>query len=163
MSDKKLLTPQRFGGIVALGLAAVCAVFGVYLPSRVVLVSGEWTATPCTILTSVVAENEETEPWGNNTRAYTVFEPAITYRYTIDGQAYTSSAVSLKAAQSRDRAWAEEVVARYPVESEKTCYVDTQKPELAVLEPITRGAEQYVFAAGAAVMFLTGLYLVIRG
>lgn len=163
MADEGFLTVPRFAGLISIGLAGVCGFFGVFLPARVATGSAGWTATPCTILFSEVAEEEKTEPWGNNTRTFKVYSPAITFAYEVDGTRHTSSTVSLKAGASRDDSWAREMVDKFPVDTDQTCYVDPDNPDAAILEPLTRGYEQYVFAAGTLVLLATGLFLLIRG
>jgi hypothetical protein len=55
------------------------------------------------------------------------------------------------------------MVDKFPVDTDQTCYVDPDNPDAAILEPLTRGYEQYVFAAGTLVLLATGLFLLIRG
>lgn len=163
MTKRQAFPAQRFMGTVAIALAGVCFYFGAWIPLRVSNLNTTWTPTACVVLSSEVAERTDTEPYGNTTRSYTVYEPAITYQYTVDGEQYTSSTVSLSGEGTRDASAVEAIVARYPVGAERSCLVDPTNPDAAILEHHPRGLEEYVFAAGALVLLLTGLFLIFKG
>lgn len=68
---------------------------------------------------------------------------AVSYRYTVNGQEYTSDRYSFNAFSSSDSAWARSAVRDYPAESERTCYFDPAKPNRAVLKRGIDGSDVF--------------------
>jgi len=162
MSARWSVRAGRWAGVIAVLLAVVVVVFGVGAPLVQSGKYGAWAETRCTIVESYVQERTETEPWGNDTREFTVYAPQITYAYTWDGEEYESSGLGQLKKQSRDEAWADSIVNAFPEGAERTCYVNPSNPQEAALE-VQGGPEAWAFGLAAIILVLFGVWLLIRG
>jgi len=80
----------------------------------------------------IVQGTEIVETCGSGARSGTVFQPVVTYEYSVDGQNYTGKRImSLDIASSA--AYARGVIAKYPVGAIVTVYYDSCSPQDAVL------------------------------
>ncbi|MBK7878770.1 MAG: DUF3592 domain-containing protein [Planctomycetes bacterium] len=123
-------------GLVALG-------FVVRLQSRLEA-SNRWTEAPCTILAASSAFESD------------AFHVHVTYRYVVDSIEHTSDQVAFSDSGDRDHARA--VLARHPVGSTSTCWVNPADPSDAVLE--RRVDNAWVGVLLGVVFVLVGLFLV---
>jgi hypothetical protein len=146
---------SRLFGVLALVLSGVIFAFGVIPP----LLGGaaQWTPTPCTIIESYVESRQETEPWGNSVRMFTLYLPYVRYTYTFEGALYESTQLSIHGSDSdRDPVRAQRVVDAFPPDSVHTCYVDPDAPHVAVLiQRETRAP--WLYAVGGAILALFGV------
>lgn len=100
----------------------------------VVLILGEgfrqiapwrWVETPCTIISSTVAETDDEED---------PYRPLIRYGYEVDGRSYESSQLSRGSGVTASYDRARDRSAHYRAGAAATCWVDPDHPGLAVLE-----------------------------
>ncbi len=84
-----------------------------------------WTETPCRIIQSEVAKEQ------NRSKPYCA---AITYRYDYQGETYDSDQLELKPEYSGDYQKAQALIDRYPVDSVAVCYVNPVDPAQAILQ-----------------------------
>lgn len=87
--------------------------------------STSWPATEATITRSEVVQDNS----GGKIR----FEPKISYSYTVDNQAYSSSQVAFRGFGTPIREHADELTATYPVGAKVQAYYNPQKPSSATL------------------------------
>lgn len=93
-----------------------------------------WEEVPCTILHSKVGENKKED----------AFCAEITYKYVINYKKYTGERIYFSDNPSAvSFAEAKTLVGRYPEKSQKTCLVNPENPEDAVLE--LGSAMKYVY------------------
>ena len=146
---------SRLFGVLALLLSVVVFVFGV-APEFTGGAAG-WTPTACVVLESYVESRQDTEPWGNSMRLFTVYLPYVRYTYSFGGAEYESDVVSLQASDSaRDPARAQRIVDTYPPGTSQTCYVDPDAPHQAVLHQRSSTAP-WLFAAGGTLLAVFGI------
>jgi hypothetical protein len=79
------------------------------------------------------------------------FYPAVEVRYSVGGQTYTTSLVSLDGI-AMSHADALDVCNTYPTNSQVVVYYNPKKPSFAVLVPGTQGGA--IVAAAVAIFFL---------
>lgn len=91
------------------------------------LSSMKWSETPCLILTSGVKEH--------SSRNGTTYSVDISYRYTVKGREYESRRYSSFGGSSSGRAGKQAVAGRYPVGSQRVCFVNPENPSEALLKP----------------------------
>jgi hypothetical protein len=115
---------RQVWGLVVVGVVFVVVVLGVFVWETVPLFT--WKPVPAVVLRSDVNPIKA----GNGSSSYL---PAITYRYVIGGQTYTSSTVSLLTS-ARDEASARLVIGRYGLGDTVTAYVDPEHPSRAFVE-----------------------------
>jgi len=137
---------------MAVPIGAVCMVFGVigYVRAQQ---STSWPSVEGRITSSEVRSEQVTGSGASRTRrmrhshSVTVYYPAITYEYTVDGRKFSSSRGTFAAWRNDASSWehaadsrrAEAICRRYPVGKVVTAYHDPTDPEFAVLEPgVTR-------------------------
>jgi hypothetical protein len=123
--------------LIAVGLLAaaffVGGIWGVWHGSGAVWIavaSTRWPGVPGLITASWVSEVTP-----GDEHADTLYQAAVTYRYTIAGRALTGTSIRLVPFASADRSHADEDVSRYPVDAEVTVYYDPARPEVSTLEP----------------------------
>lgn len=89
-----------------------------------------WTPTPC-VITHVEAVTRGVEQVSRRDKPYAV---AIAYEYTFQGQSFTSTTLRKDYKGSDTYEDCVEVVRKFSVDSNQTCYVDPNNPSSAVLE-----------------------------
>jgi hypothetical protein len=83
---------------------------------------------------SVTIENHTTTGSGRYSSTSTSYRPKVTFDYTVDGRAFTSSTVTpVETWGAHD--WAAAVAARFPAGSRATAYYDPASPARAFLLP----------------------------
>jgi hypothetical protein len=109
-------------------LAAGCALsyFLLWRPVTRFVAAQSWQATPCTIESSQVEESSDSDG--------TTYKVAVTFTYVgSDGREYSSSRYDFMGVSSSGYDGKAAVVARYPVGTRTTCWVDPENPGEAVL------------------------------
>jgi hypothetical protein len=88
---------------------------------------------PCTIVTGGVKSSRRS---GAHSGSVNTYSPDILFRYEWEGHVWHSSWVdfSRNSVRSSDRGSSEETVARFPAGSRQKCWVDPERPWVAVLE-----------------------------
>ena len=84
-----------------------------------------WSSFPCTILSSSVASHR-----GDDSTTYSV---KISYRYEIEGRAYTADRYRFEAGSDSNRKEKQEIVRQHPAGAQTVCYVNPASPNDAVL------------------------------
>lgn len=84
-----------------------------------------WTERPCRILSSEVSESRDSDS--------TTYGVAIRYEYTFDDRRFEGDRYDFARISDGDRGEKALIVARYPVGSEATCWVDPKDPSRSVL------------------------------
>lgn len=147
---------QRRYDVVAFGLLFLSLVgyfsYG-YVRSywRQVQAARSYRAVPAVVVSADVAERGSSA-----TTRGTSYMPRIVTRYDTAGQSYESDRYFFTGTGWRDRASAQDVVARYPVGSVVEVYVDPDDPRSAILDrtpPDSRAAWPLV----ALILFPLGL------
>ena len=131
-----------FGSLFMLvGLAVI--VTQIVMPWLSARASSDWKQTPCKILSSNIEEHH-----GDRT----TYSVDIEYEYSVANQTYRSSRYDFST-MSRSRKACREIIAKYPVGQQSTCYVDRDAPDGAVL------ARTALFAWPISV--LGGIFIVV--
>lgn len=94
-------------------------------PVGLVLAARSWQETPCTIVSSRVAESSDSDG--------TTYKVDITFAYAAGGGEYRSSRYDFLDVSSSGYDGKKAVVDRYPPGSRAICYVDPEDPGRAVL------------------------------
>lgn len=145
MADRQqALSVNRFAGFEGLGKLFGCfvALFGIAFSSIFFGVGclflyfiaiqphlefrevQNWQATACTITHSQIDQR-------NGGQA------EIAYEYVIDGQTYTNDRIQITSMTTNNRDAAEKLAARYPVNSQQTCYYNPENPQQSILDRTT--------------------------
>ncbi|HEX9558578.1 MAG TPA: DUF3592 domain-containing protein [Reyranella sp.] len=101
---------------------------------RTATAAARWPTTPGTILSSIAESHRTLVPRGRG-QTIVVWSPVVEYSYGVDGRNYHSSRLAFGGDVASSRAFADEIVARYPVGHEVTVHFDPANPSFAVLEP----------------------------
>lgn len=140
---------------VALGLVFAAVAWTHILPYREDLTGAE--QVDAVVLSSGVVES-------TNAEGQRVYEPTVTYRYTVEGTEYTSESVFPGDVNPvRDESRAREIVARYPEDAAVTAHVNADDPTSAFL--VEQSAPLW-FWGGPVVgvlLALYGVYAVVLG
>lgn len=107
---------------VLLGLSLLVASWHLYQHTSE---TSRWPTTTCVIESSTVQQYL--------TRV-TMYYPAVTYSYTVDGTAYSGNMIRLNQESSARLQDATERAAQYPVGSTVTVHYNPQNPSVAVLD-----------------------------
>lgn len=113
-----------------------------------------WPPAKGTILSSEVKIETQTSHRGSHPSTFTFYRPSVTYNYEYQGKSYQSRRI-IAADINWPKKEAEEAVARYPVHSEVTVWVNPARPKIAVLERGMAGKSRkyrLVFLIGALIM-----------
>jgi hypothetical protein len=156
---RNMKTNKRVGSwyLTAVGLA-LCVVSGLFLwlMGRSFLRAREmshWPQLPCLILKSEVSERKIGDTVAPDYRF------SVLYRYDYEGFDFESDRWGLRGSMPRsERESVEELVARYPVGSRQTCWVNPKNPSLAVLQPDSRAAGYSLWFPG--LFFLGGVGMI---
>jgi hypothetical protein len=92
-----------------------------YVPADATIVSGE------------VQRRESSGGSGSNRRTSVSYGPAVTYRYDVGGQSYTSDDLRPTGTETGSQSWAEGVVGRFPPGSRQTIWHDPRDPAKSFL------------------------------
>lgn len=122
--DSSVVTSIFFGIFFLVGLAALY--FLGARPAMQVLAARDWIATPCTIERSRVVSHRSDDG--------VTYSIDILFRYEAGGETCRSDRYKFAGGASSGSAGKSAVVRRFPVGSEKTCYVDPDDPHKAVIE-----------------------------
>lgn len=107
----------------------------------------QWTPTPCTILKSEIREQKE------NLNAPTEWLPVVEYTYLIDNESYRGNKIRIVDGPSKDKAQAEEVLAKYRPGQSGTCFVNPAHPEQALLQLETKAS---IYTLWFPLLFVVG-------
>ena len=110
---------------------------------------GREGATWPTVEGTIVGSRLETTRSSDTTK----YQPAIRYRYTVDGESHEGHGVSL-VTSSTSRAKAETLLARYPMGSTVQVHVDPDNPGRSVIDPSIGGSVCFILIAGVACLLL---------
>jgi hypothetical protein len=114
-----------------------------------------WFPVQGRVLGSEVEIETSTSNVGSQHDTYTSYYPRVTYAYEYGGESYESRRI-IVANINWPKKEAEAAVARYPVNSEVTVWVDPLHPKMAVLEPGMEGKSQkYIM------VFLVGMFFLL--
>jgi len=122
-----------------------------------------WPPAKGTILSSEVKIETRTSHSGSLPSTFTFYRPSVTYNYEYQGQSYQSRRI-IVADINWPKKEAEEAVARYPVHSEVTVWVNPARPKIAVLERGMEGKSQkyqLVFLIGALFMLVAIVFWLV--
>ena len=92
-----------------------------------------WTPARGTIQSSEVKKETRTSHGGSHRTTFTFYRPSVTYNYEYQGKNYQSRRI-IVADINWPKKEAEDVIARYPVNSNITVWVNPTRPKIAVLE-----------------------------
>lgn len=144
---------ERRRGIATAALVALVIGGGIgtwFLSVRpvagVVAASG-WDETACRVLSSRVRTHRGSED--------TTYSVDVLYAYTVDEREYRTNRYDFLGGSSSGYAGKQAVVARYPVGSRATCFVDPSDPALAVLDRSLRA--KYLLGAIPAALAIGGM------
>jgi hypothetical protein len=112
-----------FSVFLAFGLVFVY--FFLIRPLSLVVAARQWTATPCTVVSSSVRTHR-----GDDSTTYSV---DILYRYEFGGRGYRANRYDFIGGSSSGRSGKEAIIRRYPPGGSAVCYVDPGRPSQAVL------------------------------
>jgi hypothetical protein len=147
----KIVATLFFGVFFAMGLLFLVILIGETYRD---LATWRWNPTPCTILTSGVAQTESDNP----------YTAEITYAYSVEEREYVGSRVTRSHDGSSNYEKAQRRVLTYPAGSAATCYVNPARPEDSVLE---RSRPWLALMILLPLVFVAvgagGLYVVWRG
>jgi hypothetical protein len=119
------------GGMVLFAImflvSAVITIFFSIPTEWKMLASGNWRATPCTVLASRLRSEH-----GNHGTLYSI---DIEYTYNVNGQTYTTDRYSFVSDSSGVSDEKAKVVKQYRENRAATCYVNPDNPAEAVLKP----------------------------
>ena len=110
--------------------------------------SAKWPSVSGTILSSDVSVSQSTSGSGSKKKTSTVYQPSISYKYEVNGKAYTSSRVTTSDYSSSSSKRAYRIVNKYPEGSTATIYYNPDEPYLSVLEPGATFMSYVPFACG---------------
>ena len=134
--------------VVVAALAAVVTLLMALSTLRRALRQRAWRETPAEIVSSVVSSRLAPRSGDGPTSQFgRMFRPEIRFVYEIAGQRHESKTHSLFVNESSSDGEAAAVVARYPVGSKVTAYVDPGNPAAAVLDRSIRWSSLLIMAA----------------
>lgn len=113
-----------FAIFTLLGLGFLVPFF--VLPACKVIAARNWTATPCTIVSSSIQTH-----YGRKGDTYSI---SMVYNYTVSGRRYTGRRYQFLGGSSGGYNSKAAVVARFPPGSKAVCYVNPADPADAVFE-----------------------------
>ncbi len=87
-----------------------------------------WVEVPCHIVASEIDGTDA------NQRGLPKYVARVSYRYEWEGNSYVGERIRRLPVESGERRKIEAIQARYPVGAERTCYVNAEAPEEAVLK-----------------------------
>ncbi len=119
--------------------------------------SSDWKETPCTVLSSEIEVNEDTE--GDT------YQAVIKYEYAVNNKRHEGDRYSFMGSfRSSGRSGKEAIVRKYPKGAKRVCYVDPDDPNEAVLNPnLTTEMWWGVFPLPFFLSGAAGLYFTLRG
>lgn len=92
-----------------------------------------------------------------------LYSPQVEYTYTVEGQRYTGTELTLDSVEVSNKQHAQAHAARYAPGRPVTVFYDPEDPSRALLEPGVHSTSWAIPAAGAACLFVTGaFYLFVR-
>ncbi len=106
-----------------------------------------WIESPAKVIVSTIDSSTRTQ---HNDVKYRL---EVHYRYQFKGETHISSRVKLLPLSSRAPAKIEKLQQRYPVGSAVTCYVDPDKPSMAILIKPTKAALYSIWFPAILILF----------
>ena len=113
-------------GVIFLVIGLIFVFVGYYVVKGAKKVE-KWPATKGVVVDSKVVSHLDSES------NQTMFAPAITYRFKVEGKEYTSSDYGFMNMSYNNPRKAEDIVKKYPVGKEITVYYNPENPYKAVL------------------------------
>lgn len=148
----KLGATLFFGIFLAAGLFFEVMVFHQFVDTAATY---QWTAAPCTIIESRIAEDLKSDR---------PFELVVSYRYAVDGKAYTSSQYSKDKPVFDKYIKVQHLLDQYPKGAQTRCYVNPADASEAV---IRRGSLLFGFTLLFPLIFVAvgggGIFFTWRG
>ncbi len=147
---------MKFFGILLTACGIGTLIYGVRT-RRLQQQSLSWLPAKGTVLSSEVKIETRTSHGGSHPTTFTFYRPRVTYSYEYQGKSYESRRI-IVADINWPKQEAEEAVARYPVNSEVTVWVNPARPKIAILEHGMAGKSpkyQLVFLIGALFMLVS--------
>ena len=146
--------PIIIGIIFAIVGAAIFFLFALP-PLQYSYASKSWPAVPGTITRS------EVDVWQRDSQTH--YQPDIAYSYTINGEKYTSSKITIgDPPLDNNVTRAKRLQSEYPVGKEVSVYYDPELPESSALKPGSKSGD-YMLAGFAAIFFFVGLVALFQG
>jgi len=144
-----------------IGLLFGCAFFGMgalfcwmmgLSPLLKSLGSKDWVEISCVIDSSEVESHSSSDG--------TTYSVEISFHYTVGSQTYQSDTYNFSNASSSGRGGKAEVVARYPVGTEHSCWVNPEDPTEAVLSREIPGIVYFIIPFSSVFMVIGAFALV---
>lgn len=166
-SDYKYMYAGNFGGgrrgispalrVLLILIFTLCALFGAGMLSFSLLAPAVhslrmvgWVETPCLILGSRITEEECPE-------GRTLYTLDIVYQYQFEGVRFVSRNYQSINRRMRDYRPLEQIIARYPPGSERTCHVNPNSPDESALDRrLPSGLERFWFLSIAMLIIGVG-------
>ena len=124
---KAVIGRQDIPGLVVLAIIGIALTFLGSVKLKNAAESKRWPITNGTVTRSEV---------GGAMKYY----PSVNYTYSVDSVVYTSDRISNMNFNTKNRSVVEEVLKKYPLDSEIKVYYNSADPSKAILEPgINRG------------------------
>jgi len=129
---KRRIVPALFGLVfLAVGIGVTAWGWNVLGDAKA---STSWPSVDGSVISSKVERERTSRRSGGRRRTSTTYGAEVRYRYSVDGNEYSSDKVSFGDYSSSNRARAQGIVDRYPVGKTVQVYYDPNTPETAVLE-----------------------------
>ena len=109
-----------------------------------------WTRARATVVSAEVESDTARNTSSTGPSMVTVYRPAVTYRYTIEGREYSSDRYTVMDPQRRDMGEVREIVESYAAGKEVTAYVNPEDPSEAVLSREDKGPSIGLLVGGWA-------------
>ena len=143
---------KRKIGLIFLIIGIVFLTVGYFLGKQAEEVK-KWPSVKGVVVDSKVVSHLDSES------NQTMYAPAITYRYKVDGKEFTCSNFGFVNVSYNDGFEAEKIVKSYPVGKEVTVYYNPKNPYKAVLNKNTTKLIYIPHVLGG-IFFLIGIILV---
>ncbi len=115
----------------------------------------KWTQVEAVILRAEVKTVTMNNTYSRGPSFVTGYEPAISYRYNVEGQTFESDRFTIAPSASQEREPIASIVAAHPTGSEATAWVNPESPSEAVLSRSDHG--------DSTVLAFAGIFLVAIG
>jgi hypothetical protein len=151
--------------VIGFALAAVGCVFTWLLGSSYLRAQemDQWVATECLILESEVRQQQL------GPAVPIEYRFGILYGYEFEGERFSAETYDIRGnATVKERSKVADLVARFPAGSSRTCWVNPQKPDQAVLKKDSKAAGYSIwfpllFVVGGIGMIVKAVWSILRG
>lgn len=114
-----------------------------------------WTQVQAVIIKAEIETVTMNNQYSRGPSFVTGYEPAITYRYSLEGHSYEGNRFTIAPAATQDRDTVAALVASHPVGAEITAWVNPEEPSEAVISRSDEGQ--------SLVLVIIGMFLVVIG